>query len=65
MDRWLPEGPLLRIQERREWEILARDAAFRADGTISAFELAKLADLHDRGLITDAEFEQRKEQIQR
>ena len=33
-------------------------------GTSAEFELAKLADLHDRGVITDAEFEQRKEEIQ-
>jgi Short C-terminal domain/Phospholipase_D-nuclease N-terminal len=52
------------IPDRREREILARDAAFRAGGTSPAFELAKLADLHDRGVITDAEFEQRKERIQ-
>jgi hypothetical protein len=52
------------IQDRREREILARDAAFRAGGTGAEFELAKLADLHDRGVITDAEFEQRKEEIQ-
>jgi hypothetical protein len=52
------------IQDRREREILARDAAFRAGGTSAEFELAKLADLHDRGVITDAEFEQRKEEIQ-
>jgi len=30
----------------------------------TAFELAKLADLHDRGVITDAEFAQRKDDIQ-
>jgi hypothetical protein len=54
-----------RIQDRREREILARDAAFRAGGTSSAFELAKLADLHSRGVITDAEFDQRKDEIQR
>ena len=44
--------------------IAGRDAAFRAGSTSPAFELAKLADLHDRGVITDAEFEQRKEEIQ-
>ena len=52
------------IPDRREREIRARDAAFRAGSTSPAFELAKLADLHDRGVITDAEFEQRKEEIQ-
>jgi len=52
------------IPERREREIQARDAAFRGGPTSTAFELAKLADLHDRGVITDAEFAQRKEKIQ-
>jgi Short C-terminal domain/Phospholipase_D-nuclease N-terminal len=52
------------LQDRREREILARDAAFRAGGTTTTFELAKLTDLHSRGVITDAEFEQRKEEIQ-
>lgn len=41
----------------------AQDGAGRADGTSSAFELSKLADLHDRGVITDAEFQQGKEKI--
>jgi Short C-terminal domain len=36
-----------------------RDAA----GTSQADELAKLADLTDRGIITDAEFEQGKAKI--
>ena len=52
------------IPDRREREIRARDAAFRAGGPSSEFELAKLADLHDRGVITDAEFAQRKDTIQ-
>ena len=52
------------IQDRREREIRARDAAFRAGRTSNEFELAKLADLHSRGVITDAEFEQRKDKIQ-
>ena len=52
------------IQDRREREIQARDAAFRAGPASTAFELAKLADLHDRGVITDAEFAQRKDNIQ-
>jgi Phospholipase_D-nuclease N-terminal/Short C-terminal domain len=54
-----------RIQDRRERELLARDAAFRAGRTSSAFEFARLDDLHRRGVITDAEFDQQKEQIQR
>ena len=52
------------IPDRREREIRARDTAFRAGGPSSEFELAKLADLHDRGVITDAEFAQRKDTIQ-
>jgi Phospholipase_D-nuclease N-terminal len=52
------------IQDRREREIQARDATFRAGGPSSEFEVAKLADLHNRGVITGAEFEQRKDNIQ-
>lgn len=38
----------------------------RASGaTSSAFKLSKLADLHDRGVIDDAEFEREKENILR
>jgi Short C-terminal domain/Phospholipase_D-nuclease N-terminal len=54
-----------RLPDRREREIRARDAAFRAGGTSPTFELAKLADLHNRGVITDAEFERRREEIRR
>ena len=44
----------------------AKDEAYRASGgTSSAFELSKLADLHDRGVINDAEFKQKKEEILR
>ena len=44
----------------------AKDDAYRASGgTSSAFELSKLADLHDRGVINDAEFKQKKEAILR
>ena len=49
------------IQDRREREILPGTRPFAHS---AEFELAKLADLHDRGVITDAEFEQRKEEIQ-
>jgi Short C-terminal domain/Phospholipase_D-nuclease N-terminal len=42
----------------------ANDEAYRASGgPSSAFELSKLADLHDRGVISDAEFAQEKEKI--
>ena len=44
----------------------AKDDAYRASGgTSSAFELSKLADLHARGVINDAEFKQKKEAILR
>ena len=47
-------------------DVRAKDAAYRASGgTSSAFELSKLADLHDRGVIDDAEFKQKKEEILR
>jgi Short C-terminal domain len=37
----------------------------RAGGTTSSeFEFARLADLHNRGVITDAEFEQQQQKIQ-
>ena len=38
---------------------------FEAQGTGSADEPAKLADLRDRGAITDAEFQERKTQLVR
>ncbi len=43
----------------------ARDEAYRSGGTSSAFELSKLSDLHDRGVISDAEFQRGKERILR
>jgi Short C-terminal domain/Phospholipase_D-nuclease N-terminal len=47
-------------------DVRAKDEAYRASGgASSAFELSKLADLHDRGVINDAEFEQKKEEILR
>jgi Short C-terminal domain/Phospholipase_D-nuclease N-terminal len=47
-------------------DVQAKDEAYRASGGPSdAFELSKLADLHARGVITDAEFEQGKEKILR
>ena len=43
----------------------AQDEAYRDDGTSDAFELSKLSDLHDRGVLSDAEFERGKERILR
>jgi uncharacterized membrane protein len=56
------------MRERQEQEIYAQDQAFRASvkeaaGTSPAGELSKLADLHDRGVITDDEFEREKGKI--
>jgi hypothetical protein len=49
----------------------SREEAFRAyvrdaarEGTVSADDLAKLTDLHDRGIIGDAEYEQAREKVQ-
>jgi hypothetical protein len=56
------------MRERQEREIEAQDQAFRASvkdaaGTSPAGELSKLADLHDRGVISDAEFQREKVKI--
>ena len=54
------------LSEPYDWrrrDTRAQDEAYRAGGTSNAFELSKLADLHDRGVITDAEFQQGKERI--
>ena len=53
------------LNDRRAREVQVRDAEYRAGAPSSAFELSKLADLHNRGVITDAEFEQGKEKILR
>jgi Short C-terminal domain/Phospholipase_D-nuclease N-terminal len=59
-----------KMQERRVREAQANDQAFRAyvrdaagNGSSHADQLAKLADLHERGVITDAEFEQGKAKV--
>ena len=42
----------------------ARAAQAESDGsTTTAFQLSKLADLHDRGVLSDAEFEREKQKI--
>jgi hypothetical protein len=40
-----------------------QDEVHRPDGTNGATELSKLSDLHDRGVISDAEFARGKEKI--
>ena len=50
--------------DRYASDVRAEDEAYRASGgTSSAFELSKLADLHDRGVISDADFAREKEKI--
>ena len=39
------------------------DTYTRSNGSSSASELSQLAALHDRGVLTDAEFEQQKQKI--
>lgn len=56
------------IRERQEEMAMdepyhARASAEGNGGTSTAFELSKLADLHDRGVLTDAEFEREKGKI--
>lgn len=56
------------MQERRAREAKAQEEEFRsyvrdAAGTGRADELAKLADLHDKGVISDTEFERSKQKI--
>ena len=59
-----------KMQERRVREAQAQDQAFRAyvrdaaaEGDGQADQLAKLADLRDRGAISDAEFERGKAKV--
>jgi Phospholipase_D-nuclease N-terminal/Short C-terminal domain len=60
------------MHERRVRDVQDQDQAFRAyvrdaagdvGGTGQADELAKLADLHERGVINDAEFAQGKAKV--
>ena len=58
-----------KMADREFGEAKARDEAFRtyvrdtAQGEGTAEQLSKLADLHDRGIISDTEFQQGKEKI--
>jgi ABC-type multidrug transport system fused ATPase/permease subunit len=51
------------VQQAQAQNEAARDYIREAAGTNSADELAKLADLRERGVITPQEFEQRKAKI--
>ncbi len=64
----IARGHSMRDRQIREAE--AADAKFRSrvqeaagSGTSPAAELSKLSELHDRGVLTDAEFEQQKNKI--
>ena len=53
-------------QERLEMDEERYYASARAESdgsTSTAFQLSRLADLHDRGVLTDAEFEREKQKI--
>ncbi len=59
-----------KMAERDAEEARAQDEAFRAyvrqaahEGTGTADQLSKLADLHDHGVLGDAEYERGKEKI--
>jgi hypothetical protein len=60
-----------KMTERDIADAQAQDKAFRAyvqeaaDGTSTADELAKLADLRDHGVISEADFQQGKQNILR
>jgi len=56
-----------RMQQHAVQDAQAQDAAFRqyvqtvtTDGTSAADQIAKLADLRDKGVISEAEFQQAK-----
>ena len=57
------------MRERQEEALEADEQRYYAsraesDGSTStAYQLSKLADLHDRGVLTDAEFEREKQKI--
>lgn len=54
---------LFGVRGRYSADARAQDEAYRPNGTSGASDLSKLADLHDRGVISDAEFERGKEKI--
>ena len=46
-----------------EQEYYAASVAASDGSTSTAFQLSKLADLHDRGVLSDAEFEREKQKV--
>jgi hypothetical protein len=67
---WLFIWILRKMHERDAHQAQAQDEAFRAyvrqaarEDTSSADDLTKLADLRDRGVISEAEFQRGKEKL--
>lgn len=57
-----------KMQQRQQRDIQQADAEFRdrvrdAAGTSTASQLSQLADLHARGVLSDAQFEREKEKV--
>jgi Short C-terminal domain/Phospholipase_D-nuclease N-terminal len=53
-----------KMADREVAQAEAQDAAYRAQaGGSTADELAKLSDLHDRGVINDADYERGKDKV--
>jgi Short C-terminal domain/Phospholipase_D-nuclease N-terminal len=50
-------------EEYREYRASADPGAEGDGSTTTAFQLSRLADLHDRGVLTDAEFEREKQKL--
>ena len=50
-------------KDEAEYYALSTRAEAGDGSTSTAFQLSKLADLHDRGVLTDAEFEREKQKI--
>lgn len=58
------EAPFLKVADAKKAEELIFSLMKKKSGSASdADELAKLADLKDKGILTQAEFDQKKKQI--
>ena len=52
------------MRERQEDALDEQEYYYASDGSTStAYQLSRLADLHERGVLTDAEFEREKQKI--
>ncbi len=54
---------LFGTRDRYSRDARARDDVYASNGTSTADELSKLSDLHQRGALSDAEFQREKEKI--